>query len=91
MEWVYRGFFRAIGVRNDPILTTKRVNVVERLEEAQAFEAMLKGIKLAIEAGLSLETAFNLYEQETGMIISGEVKAALAEDVMHFTAEPKKD
>ena len=80
VEWVFRGFFRSMGVRSDPIFTTKRVNVVERLEEARAFEAMVKGLQVAVETGMSLPTALKLYESETGMTLSAEIVQRVTEE-----------
>ena len=77
LEWVYRGFLRSMGIRADPVVTTKRINAVERLEEALAFEAILKGVLIATQAGMSLPSALMFYEQESGSTLSGDLKAAV--------------
>ena len=80
IEWVFRGFFRAMGIRADPVFTTKRTNVVERLEEARAFSAIMDGIVKATQAGMSLPTAILFYEEESGMVLSAEIKVAITEE-----------
>ena len=87
IEWVFRGFLRSMGIRDDPIFSTKRVNAVERLEEARAFEAIMTGIKVAIDAGLSLPLAIELYEEETGSTFSGKVKQMISEEIRVQNAE----
>lgn len=79
VEWVYRGFLRSMGIRGDPIFTTKRIDVIERLEEAQAFESVLKGIGLAVDSGIPLPTAIKMYEGESGTTFSADVKKEIKE------------
>ena len=82
VEWVYRGFFRSLGIRTDPVFTTKRTNVVERLEEARAFSAIMEGIAKAVESGMSLPTAVTFYEEESGMMLSAQVKSNIETEWM---------
>ena len=73
VEWVYRGFLRSIGLRGDPIFTTKRVNAVERVEESRAFELMMRALMIATKAGIPLPTAIKMYQTETGTTLEGEI------------------
>ena len=73
IEWAYRAFLRSMGVRADPILSTKRVNALERIEEAKAFEAMMQGIERAVNAGIPLPTAIKMYEAESGQTFPADV------------------
>lgn len=80
VEWVYRGFFRSMGIRTDPVFTTKRTNAVERLEEALTFKAVMDAINQAVSTGISLPNAIQLYEEESGMSFSAEIKRKIQED-----------
>lgn len=92
IEWAFRRFLRARGVSDDPVFTTKRVNAVERLEESRAFEAAMKAIGAAVEAGIALDIAIDLFEGETGHTISAEVKQAIAARLEAYPEpEPEPD
>ena len=80
VEWGYRGFLRAMGIRGDPILSTKRVNALERIEEAKAFEAMMQGIERAVNAGIPLPTAIKMYEAESGQTFPADVIDEIKEE-----------
>ena len=73
VEWAYRGFLRSMGIRGDPILSTKRVNALERMEEAKAFESVMQGVERAVNAGIPLPTAIKMYEAESGMTFPADV------------------
>ena len=89
IEWAIRRFIRTRGNSGDPIYTTKHFDAEERKVEAEAFHAMVLAIKDAVEAGISLEIAFDLYESVTGTTIDAEIKAKIAELMPAIIEEPE--
>ena len=80
LEWGYKRFLISRGITEDPVFTTKSVNVEARLIESEAFQEMMSGLYLATQAGLSLPIAIELFEAESGQSLPGELKQKILED-----------
>ena len=79
MEWGYKRFLIARGVTDDPIYTSKSVNVESRRIEAESFQEVMKGIDQAVKAGVPLPLAIEFFEEQAGQIISANLKAKIVE------------
>ena len=87
IEWSVRRFIRSRGNSGDPIFTTRHFDAEERQIEAEAFHSMILGIKDAVEAGMTLIQAINLFEATTGTTIDAEVKADIERTLSQSTGE----
>lgn len=87
IEWAYRRFMRSMGVTDDPIYTSKSVNVEARVIEAEAFQQIMEGIKLAVDAGMPLPLAIEFFEEEAGQTFSANLKSSLTE---HYEMNPSQ-
>ena len=75
IEWAFRRFLRSRGNSEDPIFSTKPFDVESRKIESEAFHAMILAIKDAVEAGMTLTQAINLYESTTGTTLDAGVES----------------
>ena len=80
MEWSFKRFFRSMGLTEDPIYTSKSVNVEARMIEAKAFQEIMTGIKQAVDAGMPLPRAIEFFEEEAGQTFSADLKARIEEE-----------
>ena len=79
MEWAITRFLRSMGITDDPIYTSKSVNVQARMIEAQAFQEVMKGVESAVTAGIPLPLAIEFFEEEAGQTFSANLKAQIKE------------
>ena len=82
IEWGFRRFMRSMGVSADPVYTSKSVNVQARMIEAEAYQAVMKGIGEAVKAGMPLPLAIEFFEEESGQTFSADLKARIEEEYM---------
>lgn len=80
IEWGYRRFLRSRGITDDPIYESKSVNVEARMIEAQAFQEIMEGINLAVQAGMPLPVAIEFFEEESGQTFSATLKNRIEQE-----------
>ena len=90
IEWAFKRFFRSIGITDDPIYTSKSVNVDARMVEAKAFQEIMTGIKSAVESGMPLPLAIEFFEEEAGQTFSADLKAKIEEQYVPPTQTDKE-
>lgn len=77
-EFCFRRFLRSRGIIDDPIFTSKSVDVVARVEEAKAFNEIMKGIRVATSSGINVEHAIELYEESSGNKFTPTIKEKIS-------------
>ena len=77
IEWSFTRFFRSMGITDDPIYTSKSINVQARMIEAQAFQEVMNGVEAAVKAGMPLPLALDFFEEESGQTFSADLKAKI--------------
>lgn len=80
IEWGFTRFMRSMGITDDPIYTSKSVNVEARMIEAKAFQEIMTGISAAVEAGMPLPRAIEFFEEEAGQTFSAALKARIEKE-----------
>ena len=88
VEFCFRRFLRSRGYSDDPLFTTHSVDVVSRVEEAKAFNEVMKGIKTATSSGIPIQYAIDLYEQSSGNEFDAETKQAIVKALAQPESEP---
>ena len=90
VEWAIKRFLRSMGVADDPIYTSKSINVQARMIESEAFLAVMTGIKAAVDAGMPLPLAIDIFEEEAGQKFSAKLKARIEKEYVK-PADPVND
>ena len=80
IEWAFTRFLRAMGSSDTVHLTSKSSDVVSRQIEAETFLDMMLAVKAAVDAGMTLPTAIQAYEEESGQTFSDELKNRILKD-----------
>ena len=77
IEWAYKRFLISRGIVDDPIYTSKPMNVESKRIEAEAFQEVMEGINKAVQAGMPLPLAIDFYEEESGTTFSAKLKSRI--------------
>ena len=80
IEWAYKRFLISRGIVDDPIYTSKPMNVESKRIEAEAFQEVMEGINKAVQAGMPLPLAVDFYEEESGTTFSAKLKARIEKE-----------
>lgn len=79
-EKSYKHLLVSRGVVDDPIYTSKSVNVESRRIEAETFQEIMAGINTAVQSGMSLGLAIAFFEEESGTTFSANLKARIEKE-----------
>ena len=91
MKWSFKRFLRSMGITDDPIYTSKSVNVEARMIEAKAFQEIMTGIKQAVDAGMPLPRAIEFFEEEAGQSFSADLKSKIEKEYVAPKPESPQD
>ena len=75
--WSYTRMLRSRGNTGTPIYSSKSVNVEARRIEAEAFQEIMKGIGEAVNAGIPLPCAIELFEEQAGQTFPADLKSKI--------------
>ena len=81
---IFTQIIRSEGIAGKVDFQLKRINTRERKREAETFNAMITGIKTAIDASIPLKTAVKMYQEVTGFHFSAE----LLQDIEGGSTDP---
>ena len=73
-EWAWTRILRSQGNSDDVIYTSKTIDSFTRVEEAQTFNEIMKGIRLATSSGIPIDLAIMMYEESSGNEFTADIK-----------------